>query len=246
MDVAQGRSDIVASDESGAGDSTAKSLRVPTPFIWENESMMVPLGVSESTKAAETVFADRICRESGELDKPCQARCRPSPESRSRETVVDVDEIGRSLGRSSESSDMDMGPPTLPLSAAKHPNGDHLRGEYQNSRNIRRCLIPIPLVFCFSGRSAGAAVQCSATSASVLTCPIVTSACRVHPHRSRGPTPISPHPSLGTCLFDGVFTSTSVRFGFETVLCRSIQQDSGSSSTVAIDISFLNYHIGRA
>jgi len=24
---------------------------------------------------------------------------------------------------------MDMGPPTLPLSAAKHPNGDHLRGE---------------------------------------------------------------------------------------------------------------------
>ena len=86
---------------------------------------------------------------------------------------------------------MDMGPPTLPLSAAKHPNGDHLRGVTKQPK-YPKCLIPTPFGFCFSVRSAGSAVQYSATSASELTCPIVTSACRVPP-----PIPRS-HPDFPT------------------------------------------------
>lgn len=53
-----------------------------------------------------------------ELDRPCRARRRPSPESRSRGTTVD--EIGRSSSRSSSSG---MGPPNFPFSAANPPSG---------------------------------------------------------------------------------------------------------------------------
>jgi len=84
---------------------------------------------------------------------------------------------------------MDTGPSTLPLSAAKHPNGDHLRGVTKQPKNPK-VFDSHRLVFVsrYGPLAPGFSVQPQArqNSRAQLSRQRVASP----PHRSRGPTPI--------------------------------------------------------